>query len=105
MTERGIRGAQHILAQDAAMGVHERKRSVIADGADVAEMICQPFKLSHERAQIVRARRRFDVQRRLDRPGEGDAVSDGAVAGGAGGKLAARSIVAPAISDSMPLWT
>ena len=66
MSESGIRGAQHLLAQDAAMGVHERKRGVIADSADVAEMICQPFKLSHQRAQIVRAGGSFDVQRRLD---------------------------------------
>ncbi len=69
------------------MRMHERERRVIADGADVAEMVCQPLELGHQRAQIVRARRRFDVQRGLDCPGEGDPVRDGAVAGGARGKL------------------
>ena len=62
MAEAGGGGAQHVLAQDAAMGMHERKRRVVADGADIAEMIGQPFELRHQRPQIARARRRFDVR-------------------------------------------
>ena len=68
------------------MRMHERERGVVADGADVAEMVGQPFELRHQRPQIARARRRFDVQRRLDGVGEGDPISDRAVAGRARGK-------------------
>jgi hypothetical protein len=34
MVEAGVAGAQHMLAQDGAMGVHQRERCVIADGAE-----------------------------------------------------------------------
>jgi hypothetical protein len=37
MAERGIRGAQSPLAQDAGLCVHQRERGVIADRTDVAE--------------------------------------------------------------------
>ena len=52
MAEAGVRGAQHALAQDAAMRMHEREGGVVADGADVAEMIGEPLELGHQRAQI-----------------------------------------------------
>ena len=87
VAEGVVRRAQHVFAQDAAMRVHERERRVVADRADVAEMIGQPFEFGHQRAQILRARRRLDAERRLDRMREGDAVGDGAVAGGARGEL------------------
>ena len=73
MAETGVRGAQDALAQDAAMRVHEREGGVVADGADVAEMIGEALELRHQRAQPGRARRRFDVQRGLDGPREGEA--------------------------------
>ena len=52
MAEAGVRGAQHALAQDAAMRVHQRERGVVADRADIAEMIGEPLELGHQRAQI-----------------------------------------------------
>ena len=78
--------AQHLFAQNAAMRMHERERRVVADGADIAEMVRQPFELGHQRPQIVRARRRFDVRGGFDGMSEGDAVGDRAVAGRAGGE-------------------
>ena len=62
------------------MGVHQRKGGVVADGADVAEMIGEPLELRHQAAKPMCARRRLDPERRLDRAGEGDAVGDRRVA-------------------------
>ena len=84
--KQASRGAQRALAQDAAMRVHHRERGVVADRADVAEMVGEPFELRHQRAQIVRARRRLDVERRFDRAREGERIGDRAVAGGAAGE-------------------
>ena len=50
-------GAQGPLAQHAAMGVHQRKGGVVANGADVAEMIGEALELRHQAAQPMRARR------------------------------------------------
>ena len=55
MAEGGVGGAQHALAQHAAMGVHQREGGVVADGADVAEMVGKPFEFGHQRAQPDRA--------------------------------------------------
>ena len=81
MTEASIRRAQHLLAQVPALRVHHGKGGVIADGADVAEVIGEPFELAHERAQPHRASRHVDAVRSLDRPGESERVGHGAVAG------------------------
>ena len=51
MSESEIGGAQHALAQNAAMGMHEREGGIVADGADIAEMIGEPFELGHQRSQ------------------------------------------------------
>src|SRR5215207_1846975 len=59
VAEAAIGGAQHALAQHAAMGVHERESGVIADRANVAEMIRQPLELRHEGAQPHGAGRRL----------------------------------------------
>ena len=64
-----------------ALRVHHGKGGVIADGADVAEVIGEPFELAHERAQPHRASRHVDAVRSLDRPGESERVGHGAVAG------------------------
>ncbi len=77
MAETGGGRAQNLFAQNAALGMHERKRRIVADRADVAEMVRQPFQLRHQRSQIARARRRFDIQRRLDGVRKGDPVGDG----------------------------
>ena len=43
------------------MGVDERERCVVADRADVAEMVGDALELGHDAAQdYLRARRRFD---------------------------------------------
>ena len=105
MPEAGIGRAQHVLAQDGAVRVHERERGVVADGADIAAMVRQPLQLGHQRAQIARPWRDFDVQGRLDRMREGEPIGDGAVARPRAASFAARSIVAPVISNSMPLCT
>ena len=49
--KQASRGAQHALAQDAAMGVHEREGGVVADRADIAEMVGDALELGHQRAQ------------------------------------------------------
>ena len=68
------------------MRVHDRERRIVADGADVAEVVRQPFELSHQGSQISRARRSLEIERPFDRVGESDSVGDGAVTGGAGGQ-------------------
>ena len=74
------RGAQHALAQHGAMGEHEGEGGIVADGADIAEMVGEPLELRHQRAQPDRARRRLHAERRFDRAGEGERIGDRAVA-------------------------
>ena len=57
MTEADFGRAQNQLTQDTAMRVHDRERRVVADGADVAEMIRQPFELSHQQRHAPGRRR------------------------------------------------
>ena len=87
VAETRIGGAQHALAQHAAMGVHERERRVVADRADVAHMVREPFELGHERAQPLCARRDIAAECRLRRPRKGDRIGDRAVAGDPPGEL------------------
>src|SRR5260370_1323699 len=86
VAETQVGGAQHTLAQDATVGMHERKGSVVTDGTDVAEMIGQALELGHERTQPDGASRCRDLQGGFDGTGEGDGVSDGAVARRAAGE-------------------
>ena len=51
------------------------------DGADIAEVIGEPFELGHERAQPHRAARDIDGVRSLDRARESERVGHRAVAG------------------------
>ena len=88
MAEAGVRGAQRVLAQDAALRMHERERRVVADGADIAEMVGKPFKLGHECAQMQRARRNLHIPCGFNRMRKGQRISDGAVARRAAGKPA-----------------
>ena len=76
MAEGDLGGAQRPLAQDAAMGEHEREGGVVADRADVAEVVGETFELGHHAAQGVRARRRLESERGLDGAGEGEGVGD-----------------------------
>jgi hypothetical protein len=83
VAETGLRCPQHQLAQNSAMGVHEHERGVVADRTDVAQMVCETFELGHQPAQVIRPRRRLDVQCRLNRSRKGGSVSHGAIPGGA----------------------
>jgi hypothetical protein len=103
-------GAQSPLSQDATMGKHQRKGGVIADGADVAEMIGEALNLSHETAQRMSAGGRFDPERRLNRAGERDAVGDCRIAADASSErraaieaLAAHERVDPFVYIAEPL--
>ena len=49
MAEGVVGGAQHEFAQGAGMGVHQRERSVVADRADIAEVIGDALDLGHQR--------------------------------------------------------
>ena len=49
------------VAQHAAFGIDQRERGVVADGADIAEMIGEALKLGHQRAQPDRALRQADL--------------------------------------------
>ena len=80
MAERGFGGAQDPFAQDSGVGVHQGEGRVVADRADVAEMVGDPLEFGHESAQPWRARRRLDPERRLDCAGESDAIGDRRVA-------------------------
>ncbi len=52
MTEGGVCRAQNALAQHAAMGMHQREGGIVADGAEIAEVIGNPLQLGHQAAQI-----------------------------------------------------
>ncbi len=86
MAEAGVRGAQHALAQHRGMGVHQRERGVVADRADIAEVVGDALQFRHQGAQPDAARGRLDAKRAFHRPHESDRIGDGAVAGGAGGE-------------------
>src|SRR5262245_8867095 len=90
MAEAGIGGAQYSFAQDAAMRMHERERCVIADSADVTEMVAEALELGHQRTQKDRARRNLDLGRRFDGVSERERVGDRAVARGAAGQPRGR---------------
>ncbi len=106
MAEAGVGRAQHALAQDAAVGVHEREGGVVADRADVAEMIGEALELGHQRAQpdarAAAPRRRARPRRR----GRRRAHRRPCCRRRRGRRAAppARAS-APAISASMPLCT
>ena len=89
MTEARVRGAQGQLAQDAALGVHDGERCVVADRAEIAEVVGDALQLRHQGAQVNRARRRLDAERGLGGTREGERVGDGRVAGGAPRELRA----------------
>ena len=65
------------------MRMHQRKRRVIADRADVADVIGEPFKFRHQRPQENRASRDFDFESGFDSVGESERIGDRAVAGDA----------------------
>ena len=81
MAEAGVRDAQHVLAQDAAVCMDQREGGVIADGADVAQVVGETLQLRHKRAQPHRPHRRLAALRCLYPAREGERIGDRAVAG------------------------
>ena len=77
---------QHLFAQRRTMREHDREGRVVADGADIAEMIGEPFEFRHQRAQPYGARRRRPAERRLDSAGKGASIGHGRIAGAAAGE-------------------
>src|SRR5262245_44805142 len=90
MPEARRSGAQGLLAQNAALGMHERERGIVADRPDSPEMIGETFELRHERPQVDSTGRNPDVYRRLDRMSKGKRVSHRAVARGPAGQTGGR---------------
>ena len=70
MPKARVRGPENLLAQNAAVGVHERERGIIADRPDIAEMVGEPLELRHQRAQIDRTRWNLDLHRCFQRIGD-----------------------------------
>jgi hypothetical protein len=60
--------------------MHHREGGVVADRANIAEVISEAFEFGHQGAQPNGARRNLDVERRLDGAGEGEGIGDRAVA-------------------------
>ena len=87
VAEADLGCAQAALAQNAGLRMHQRESGVVADSADVAEMVRQALELGHQRAQVERARWRRYVQRGFGGLRKGVSISDGAVAGSARGQL------------------
>ncbi len=69
------------FTQHRAMRQNDGERRIVADRAEIAEVIGDPFHLRHQRAQPDGARRRREIQRRLHRAGEAEAQRHRAVAG------------------------
>ena len=86
VAEAPVGGPQHALAQDAAMGVEQREGGVVADRADVAEVVGEALQLGHQGAQPDGARWGLDAERGLHGACEGQRVGHRAVARHAPGK-------------------
>ena len=71
--------AQHVLAQHAAKGVHQRKGGIVADPADVAEMVGKPLEFGEQRSEPNRAIGYDKFQGRLGRTRERIGIGNCAV--------------------------
>ncbi len=87
MTERGVRGAQHGLAQHAAMRMHQREGGVVADGADIAEVIGKPLEFGEQRTEPDRAIGHDEFQCGFGGLRKCVSIGDGAVARHPSGEL------------------
>ena len=73
VAEGTVRRGEHALAENPAMGMDQGKGRVVADRADIAEMIGDALKLRHHPAQHDGARRHSNVKRGFDGAREGKA--------------------------------
>ena len=69
------------FAQDRALRVHHRERSVVADRTDVAQVIRDPLELRHHRTQPHRARWRVELECRLHGASEDERIRHRTVPG------------------------
>src|SRR2546423_13835813 len=67
----------------------EAKRDVVAEIAEIAQMVCEPLAFKRDRAQQCRARRNVEARRRFDRHGVGPGERDRGIAADAAGELCA----------------
>ena len=61
------------------MGMEKAEGGIVADCAEIAEMISHPLELGHHGPQPDGARRNLESERRFDGPGEGNPIADRAV--------------------------
>ena len=80
VSEGAMGCAQDAFPQYAAMRVHQGKGGIVADGADVAEMVGQPLEFRDESPQPNCAIRHVKLQGRLDGLRKRIGIGDGAVA-------------------------
>ncbi len=81
--ERALVEPQHVLAQPGELGEAEREPAVVAEVAEVAQMVADALALEGERAQPRGARRRCDAGDGFQRLRVGARIRDGPVAGNA----------------------
>ena len=79
VTERPVGRRQHALAENAAMGVDQGECRIVADSADIAEMIGNAFEFRHDAAQHGGAGRGVEAERRLDGARKSKAQRDGRI--------------------------
>jgi hypothetical protein len=80
MAEAGVGHGQRILALQGAAGMDGEHAGVVADRADVVDVVRQTLQFGHDATQQHRARRRRPAERGLDGAGESPGVGHRAVA-------------------------
>ena len=104
MAETHRRRAQHALAQHGAMRQHDAERGIVADRAEIAEVVGDPLQLRHHRrAATPRAAAARCPAPPPPRAANAKRIGDGAVARDAPGQpRSARPSVAPASAHRCP---
>ncbi len=103
MAEGGFCCAKNLFAQHAHLRQHHHKGGIVADPADIAQVIGQPFQFGHQPAQGEGPFGHRDRKRRLGRLCEGARIGHRAVAGGAPGKFRAARKAGPGHQPVDPL--
>jgi len=86
VAETCIRGSQNTLTQNATMRMHQGKRRVIANSADVADMHGNAFQFCHQRPKVDCAPRDFDLDGGLDSLRESKSIGDCTITGDPAGE-------------------
>ena len=80
VTEARVGRPQRLFPKQAAFGQHEGEGRIVADGADVAEMVRQPLQFRHQGPQPDGAGGNLRAGGGFDGAGEGPGMGDRAVA-------------------------